>query len=185
MTRTFLRHYLEMLLAMFIGMGVLAGGLAAAGVDIRSVELALLWMAFSMSLPMVAWMRYRGHGWTPSMEMAAAMFLPSFAAIALLSTAGAASRSAGDQSSVGAGGGGNFFSNGGSLKLDVYLDAPGTVVRFRSCHAAVLRVVETPHRTWVDLRGARSWSPPLWPGSGARRRRRAPRPSVRRDQSPR
>jgi hypothetical protein len=84
MTRTFLRHYLEMLLAMFIGMGVLAGGLAAAGVDIRSVELALLWMAFSMSLPMVAWMRYRGHGWTPSLEMTASMFLPSFAAIALL-----------------------------------------------------------------------------------------------------
>jgi hypothetical protein len=84
MSRTFIRHYLEMLLAMFIGMAVLAGGLVAAGVDIRSVELALLWMAFSMSLPMVAWMRYRGHGWTPSIEMTASMFLPSFAAIALL-----------------------------------------------------------------------------------------------------
>jgi hypothetical protein len=84
MTRTFIRHYLEMLLAMFIGMGVLAGGLTAAGVDIASMELTLLWMAFTMSLPMVAWMRYRGHGWAPSMEMTASMFIPSFAAIALL-----------------------------------------------------------------------------------------------------
>jgi hypothetical protein len=84
MTRTFIRHYFEMLLAMFIGMGVLAGGLAMAGVEIASVELALLWMAFTMSLPMVAWMRYRGHGWAPSGEMTASMFIPSVAAIALL-----------------------------------------------------------------------------------------------------
>lgn len=84
MTRIFIRHYFEMVLAMFLGMGVLAGGLAAAGVEIDAVELALLWMAFTMSVPMVAWMRYRGHGWGPSWEMTASMFLPSFAAIALL-----------------------------------------------------------------------------------------------------
>jgi flagellar biosynthetic protein FliP len=84
MNKTFIRHYLEMLLAMFVGMGVLAGGLAMAGVKIASVELALLWMAFTMSLPMVAWMRYRGHGWAPSGEMTASMFLPSLAAIVLL-----------------------------------------------------------------------------------------------------
>ena len=84
MTRTFIRHYFEMLLAMFIGMGVLAGGLAMAGVEFASIELELLWMAFTMSLPMVAWMRYRGHGWAPSGEMTASMFIPSFAAIALL-----------------------------------------------------------------------------------------------------
>jgi hypothetical protein len=29
-------------------------------------------------------MRHRGHGWAPSWEMAASMFVPSFAAIALL-----------------------------------------------------------------------------------------------------
>jgi hypothetical protein len=84
MTRTFIRHYFEMLLAMLIGMGVLAGGLAMAGVEIASIELALLWMAFTMSLPMVAWMRYRGHGWAPASEMTASMFVPSVAAIALL-----------------------------------------------------------------------------------------------------
>ena len=33
---------------------------------------------------MAAWMRYRGHGWAPVWEMTASMFVPSFAAIALL-----------------------------------------------------------------------------------------------------
>jgi hypothetical protein len=33
---------------------------------------------------MVAWMRHRGHGWAPAWEMTASMFVPSFAAIALL-----------------------------------------------------------------------------------------------------
>jgi hypothetical protein len=77
-----------MLIAMFVGMGVLGGGVAAAGVDIEPAELALLWMAFTMTVPMVGWMRYRGHGWAASGEMAAAMFIPSFAAIALLGVVG-------------------------------------------------------------------------------------------------
>ena len=84
MNRTFIRHYLEMLIAMFVGMGVLAGGGAAAGFELEAKELLLLWMAFTMSLPMVAWMRYRGHGWAPAGEMTASMFLPSLAAIVLL-----------------------------------------------------------------------------------------------------
>jgi hypothetical protein len=85
MNKTFIRHYVEMLIAMFVGMGVLGGGVAAAGVDVEPAELALLWMAFTMSVPMVAWMRYRGHGWAASAEMTASMFVPSFAAIALIS----------------------------------------------------------------------------------------------------
>jgi hypothetical protein len=84
MNKTFIRHYVEMLIAMFVGMGVLAGVPAAAGFEVDAPELALLWMAFTMSVPMVAWMRYRGHGWAPSWEMTASMFIPSFAAIALL-----------------------------------------------------------------------------------------------------
>ena len=84
MNKTFIRHYVEMLIAMFVGMGVLAGIPMAAGFKLDSVELALLWMAFTMSVPMVAWMRYRGHGWAPSWEMTASMFIPSLAAIALL-----------------------------------------------------------------------------------------------------
>jgi hypothetical protein len=93
MTRTFLRHYAEMLIAMFLGMFVLGGALSALlsplGVDVSSwrtdaIELLLLGMAFTMTVPMVAWMRHRGHGWAPAWEMTAAMFAPSLAAIALL-----------------------------------------------------------------------------------------------------
>jgi hypothetical protein len=83
-TERFVRHYVEMLVAMFAGMFALGLPLAALGWDIDPIELELLWMAFIMSVPMVAWMRYRGHGWAPASEMTAAMFVPSFAAIALL-----------------------------------------------------------------------------------------------------
>jgi hypothetical protein len=41
-------------------------------------------MAITMTVPMVAWMRYRGHGWRPSAEMSAAMLVPTAGAIALL-----------------------------------------------------------------------------------------------------
>ena len=44
----------------------------------------LLGMAVIMTVPMVAWMRYRGHTWRPSTEMAASMFLPTFAVIAVM-----------------------------------------------------------------------------------------------------
>lgn len=91
--RQFTRHYVEMVIAMVAGMFVL-GGLGAAllglvGVDVgtwreEQPELLLLGMAFTMSAPMVAWMRHRGHAWRPAWEMTASMFLPSFAAIALL-----------------------------------------------------------------------------------------------------
>ncbi len=46
--------------------------------------LMLFGMAVTMTVPMVGWMRYRGHGWQPSMEMAASMFIPTFGVIALL-----------------------------------------------------------------------------------------------------
>ncbi|HYH89910.1 MAG TPA: hypothetical protein VEX67_11785 [Solirubrobacteraceae bacterium] len=76
-------HYVEMLLAMFAGMLVLWMPLVALGRP-DATELELLGMAFTMTVPMVAWMRYRGHGWTPAAEMTAAMFIPTFAAIGLL-----------------------------------------------------------------------------------------------------
>jgi hypothetical protein len=50
----------------------------------RAPALMLLGMAVTMTVPMVAWMRYRGHGWQANTEMSAAMFLPTFAVIALL-----------------------------------------------------------------------------------------------------
>ena len=92
-TAHFIRHYAEMVIAMFLGMFVLGGAatvaLAPLGVDVGSWHdeapaLMLLGMAFTMSAPMVAWMRHRGHGWAPSWEMVASMFVPSLAAVALL-----------------------------------------------------------------------------------------------------
>jgi hypothetical protein len=91
-TRHFIRHYVEMVVAMFLGMAILAlpvrGALAAAGTSLSELghEAMFLAMAIEMTLPMVAWMRYRGHGRRPCTEMAAAMLLPTFAAIALLQT---------------------------------------------------------------------------------------------------
>ena len=88
--RHFVRHYLEMLVAMTAGMVVLTPlwelGLGVAGASwlLERTEPATLVMATSMSVPMVAWMRYRGHGWPASIEMSLSMFVPTFAAIALL-----------------------------------------------------------------------------------------------------
>jgi metal-dependent HD superfamily phosphatase/phosphodiesterase len=92
-TRTFIRHYIEMVVAMMLGMVVLGvpavGALRAMGTSYETLQndapaAALLGMATVMTVPMVGWMRYRGHGWRPNAEMAASMFLPTFAIIALL-----------------------------------------------------------------------------------------------------
>jgi hypothetical protein len=85
----FARHYIEMVVVMFVGMAVLAlpAQMALTAADTSWSELGtsamLLAMALEMTVPMVAWMRFRGHGWRPSGEMAAAMLLPTFAAIGL------------------------------------------------------------------------------------------------------
>ena len=90
---TFGRHYLEMVASMFLGMAILWMPLVLAlgAIGISSDELRgdvpalhLLAMATSMTIPMVAWMRYRGHSWLPCAEMSASMFLPTLAVIALL-----------------------------------------------------------------------------------------------------
>jgi hypothetical protein len=39
-----------------------------------------------MTVPMAAWMRYRGHGWRATNEMAAAMLVPTALVLALLAT---------------------------------------------------------------------------------------------------
>lgn len=89
--RHFARHYAEMIAAMFLGMMVLGPPLALAivpfGIDLHDGDapaLLLLGMAATMTAPMVAWMRYRGHGWAPCADMAAAMFVPTFVLVALL-----------------------------------------------------------------------------------------------------
>jgi hypothetical protein len=86
----FLRHYLEMVAAMFVGMVVMGaavrGVLALMGLEFPAQypELAALEMAFDMSVGMVAWMRHRGHGWASTLEMAGAMFAPAVALFPLL-----------------------------------------------------------------------------------------------------
>jgi hypothetical protein len=73
----FLRHLFEMVLAMMLGM--FAGGaifVAASGITAQDAIKghAIAWvsvMAFSMTAPMVAWMRYRGHAWGICFEMGA------------------------------------------------------------------------------------------------------------------
>jgi hypothetical protein len=93
--RHFVRHYVEMLVAMLAGMAVLgiplvallgAAGASRAEIRADTPALLLLGMAITMTVPMVAWMRFRGHRWPASIEMAASMFIPTFAAIGLLAT---------------------------------------------------------------------------------------------------
>jgi hypothetical protein len=81
-----IRHYAEMVAVMFTGMAVLAflAGWAMRELVHDTPALMLLRMAATMTVPMVGWMLYRGHGWRANAEMSASMFLPTFAVIGLL-----------------------------------------------------------------------------------------------------
>ena len=79
----FVRHYVEMVLAMVAGMLVLgaAVGIVAglAGVDYSREAhpyLAAVEMTVTMSAGMAFWMRWRRHHWWHVAEMTAAMVLP-------------------------------------------------------------------------------------------------------------
>ena len=91
-TRRFVFHYVEMVAVMFIGMVALTkpadwlfGAFGASTSSEHSVMM-LLSMGITMTVPMVAWMRYRGHSWRANAEMAAAMIIPTIAAVGLLQT---------------------------------------------------------------------------------------------------
>ena len=85
----FVRHLVEMFLAM--GAGMVVGPLllaVALGMSIDQARLQhavvfVLVMAVSMTVPMVAWMRHRGHPWRGSAEMAVAMVAPALPLICL------------------------------------------------------------------------------------------------------
>ena len=74
---SFLWHFAQMAVAMVLGMLALGPVLRVAPYLNRThPSTHLLVMAVFMSLPMVAWMLFRGHGWERSVEMAGAMFAP-------------------------------------------------------------------------------------------------------------
>lgn len=79
----FTRHLFEMVAAMFAGMTVLGVAIWAfgepPGYAIPLVEYGL--MGVFMSVPMVAWMRFRGHSWSDGGEMTAAMLVPMLALV--------------------------------------------------------------------------------------------------------
>jgi hypothetical protein len=88
-TKHFIGHYVEMVVAMFVGMAVLAlparWVVSAAGTSYgESPTVMFVAMAATMTVPMVAWMRYRGHGWRANGEMVASMVLPTIAVVAVL-----------------------------------------------------------------------------------------------------
>src|SRR4051794_17915246 len=71
-TKHFIRHYAEMVVAMFLGMAVLGvpagwamGALGTSWHELHTEAPALMFlgMATTMTIPMVGWMMYRGHGW--------------------------------------------------------------------------------------------------------------------------
>jgi len=76
----FIRHYLEMIVAMLLGMlalfplWMLAVSATADDSWVRAFEVDMLAMATAMSVPMALWMRVRGHGTRLMVEMSAAMY---------------------------------------------------------------------------------------------------------------
>ena len=89
-----IQHYLEMVIAMFAGMmawgwlsAMLFGQGGAMGMHASEVIDAeqsvmsriggITAMDLSMIIPMILWMRYRGHSWRHGAEMSAAMVVPA------------------------------------------------------------------------------------------------------------
>lgn len=74
------RHYLEMVVAMLIGMVVLGllQQLAWPSLNFYSA-VGVLVMATDMAIGMGAWMRVRGHSWRGIAEMSASMYAPFIA----------------------------------------------------------------------------------------------------------
>ena len=73
----FVRHYLEMVVAMLVGMFTLGGveNFVFSSVIVRA-DVGVLVMATNMAVGMGAWMRFRGHSWRGIVEMSAAMYVP-------------------------------------------------------------------------------------------------------------
>lgn len=76
------KHYLEMVLVMMISMASLGAimrmliGVAGGGDLYDSNTFRACVMTFNMTLGMTLWMRYRRHGWRPTIDMGISMVLP-------------------------------------------------------------------------------------------------------------
>ena len=80
--KKFVLHYLEMVVAMAVGMVALHPVWSLVLDAVGGAELmhdpytGALIMATDMTVAMSAWMRFRGHRWRPIVEMGAAMYAP-------------------------------------------------------------------------------------------------------------
>ena len=79
----FARHFLEMCVAMCLGLAVLdtvyvwlAAQFGVPDPYLRFPELSAAILAFNMSAPMMAWMRFRGMAWNLIAEMSWAPWWP-------------------------------------------------------------------------------------------------------------
>jgi hypothetical protein len=73
----FAGHFVEMVIAMFVGMAALGALWSLAVPELASYpDAAALVMATNMSAGMAAWMRIRRHSWPRIAEMSAAMYVP-------------------------------------------------------------------------------------------------------------
>ena len=87
--RVFARHFGEMVLAMVLGMVVLGGlgelafAASGSGLTDQSAAFQVTFMGLSMTVPMVAWMAYRGHTAAQNAEMAGSMMVPTMIAATL------------------------------------------------------------------------------------------------------
>ncbi|MGS2616060.1 hypothetical protein ACVCAH_16280 [Micromonospora sp. LZ34] len=77
--RPLVRHYVEMVVAMTVGMMVIGVFRSSIGLTVAFAEhpgAGYLLMATDMAIGMAVWMRVRGHPWAATLEMCAAMYLP-------------------------------------------------------------------------------------------------------------
>src|SRR5262245_31809086 len=76
MVGRFLWHYVEMVIAMSLGMLLLAPLWSVILPGTERLDVRTLTMAADMTIGMAAWMKVRRHGWSSIAEMSGAMVAP-------------------------------------------------------------------------------------------------------------
>jgi hypothetical protein len=80
--RRFFHHYVEMIVVMLVAMALLGAvvslifALLGHSSLLHYAGLRAFVMTANMTIGMTLWMRFRGHGWTTTLEMDGAMVLP-------------------------------------------------------------------------------------------------------------